>query len=62
MPEQGGVGPSFDGIGEGSASRTAAVERLGASSVRLDDQGHWWMVGDPASAAGAIAGFWDALD
>jgi pimeloyl-ACP methyl ester carboxylesterase len=37
------------------------VERVGASSARFEDQGHWWMVGDPVAAAAAIAAFWADL-
>jgi pimeloyl-ACP methyl ester carboxylesterase len=44
---------------EGAIARF--VERVGASSARLDGQGHWWMVGDPEASAAAIAEFWAAL-
>ena len=44
---------------EGAIARF--VERVGASSVRFEDQGHWWMVGGPVEAAAAIADFWAAL-
>ncbi len=44
---------------EGLAARLA--ERLGARHEILADQGHWWMLGDPAGAAAAISSFWSDL-
>lgn len=41
---------------------TRLAERLGAATHRFDAQGHWWMLGDPAAAASAIAEFWSTLD
>ena len=35
--------------------------RLGSETVRLEGQGHWWMVGDPAPAAEALTAFWSGL-
>jgi pimeloyl-ACP methyl ester carboxylesterase len=43
---------------EGATTRL--VERIGASTVRLEDQGHWWMTGDPETAAASINDFWAA--
>jgi pimeloyl-ACP methyl ester carboxylesterase len=33
------------------------AERWGASTVELEDLGHWWMVQDPARGAAALRGF-----
>ena len=44
---------------EGATARFIA--RVNGTGVRLEDQGHWWMVGDPVSAAAAIAAFWADL-
>lgn len=32
--------------------------RIGARVHRLEGQGHWWMLGDPAAAAGMLRSFW----
>ncbi|MGI9604197.1 MAG: alpha/beta fold hydrolase [Acidimicrobiales bacterium] len=37
------------------------ASKLGADRAQLADQGHWWMLGDPAGAAAAIEPFWGAL-
>lgn len=34
------------------------AESLGARSVVLDDQGHWWMLGDPEGSARLLMEFW----
>ena len=35
---------------------------LGGTVVRFADQGHWWMIGNPAAAASALVDFWSSLD
>jgi pimeloyl-ACP methyl ester carboxylesterase len=35
--------------------------RLGGELVTLPEQGHWWMLSDPAAAARAISAFWAGL-
>lgn len=37
------------------------AESLGAQTVTLDGQGHWWMLGDPAGTARTLTGFWRSL-
>ncbi|MEM7276129.1 MAG: alpha/beta hydrolase [Actinomycetota bacterium] len=32
--------------------------RLGAETLRLEGNGHWWMTEDPAAAASGLARFW----
>ena len=59
--------PSLMLIAEGDgyvfADLSEATGRdLGSEIVRFPDQGHWWMVGDPESAADALVGFWSGLD
>ncbi len=34
------------------------AERLGARCHVMEEQGHWWMLGDPAAAADAFRSFW----
>ncbi|HBH75339.1 MAG TPA: alpha/beta hydrolase [Acidimicrobiaceae bacterium] len=34
---------------------------LGGTVVRFADQGHWWMIGNPAAAASALVDFWSSL-
>ncbi|MDP2291443.1 MAG: alpha/beta hydrolase [Actinomycetota bacterium] len=34
------------------------ADRLGATRHVLEGQGHWWMLGDPAGGAAALAEFW----
>lgn len=34
---------------------------LGARSEHLNDQGHWWMLGDPAGTARLLVEFWASL-
>ena len=41
--------------------RHRAAARSGATVVRLDGLGHWWMVQDPARAAAVLTGFWSTL-
>jgi pimeloyl-ACP methyl ester carboxylesterase len=36
------------------------VQRIGAATLRLEDEGHWWMTGSPEAAATGIADFWAA--
>lgn len=36
------------------------ADRLGAVQLRLEGQGHWWMVSDPDNAAEQLASFWNA--
>jgi hypothetical protein len=42
-----------------------SVEKLAARTngqqVTLPDQGHWWMLGDPAGAAAVLTTFWASL-
>ncbi len=45
----------------GSDLVPAVVEALGTEHVRLEGQGHWWMISDPAPAAQALADFWGSL-
>ena len=35
---------------------------LGGTVVHFADQGHWWMIGNPAAAASALVDFWSSLD
>ncbi|MFN3257545.1 MAG: alpha/beta fold hydrolase [Ilumatobacter sp.] len=37
------------------------AQRLGADELRLDGQGHWWMVSDPLGAAAGLLDFWSRL-
>lgn len=37
------------------------AERLGVTELRLEGQGHWWMVSDPDGAADRLAAFWSSL-
>jgi pimeloyl-ACP methyl ester carboxylesterase len=37
---------------------TAVAESLGASTVRLEGQGHWWMFDGAAAAADVLAAHW----
>jgi pimeloyl-ACP methyl ester carboxylesterase len=39
-------------------SANALAERTGATTARLADGGHWWMLDDPKGAAAAINDFW----
>ncbi len=39
----------------------AVVERFGCTELVLEGQGHWWMIGDPASAAQGLVDFWSTL-
>jgi pimeloyl-ACP methyl ester carboxylesterase len=43
-------------LNEPSARR--AGERAGARIVKLDGQGHWWILQDPALAADTLETFW----
>jgi len=36
------------------------ADRLGATQIRLEGQGHWWMVSDPENAADQLVAFWTA--
>ena len=38
------------------------ADDLGVEELVLADQGHWWMVGDPAAAADGLVAFWSSLD
>jgi len=49
--------PSEDVFLDGDAARRSAT-RAGAGVVDLEGQGHWWMLGDPAGAAGLLEAFW----
>jgi pimeloyl-ACP methyl ester carboxylesterase len=40
--------------------RRRAAARAGARVVELDGLGHWWMVQDPARAAGVLDEFWSS--
>jgi pimeloyl-ACP methyl ester carboxylesterase len=40
--------------------RRRAAGRAGARVVELDGLGHWWMVQDPARAAGVLDEFWSS--
>ncbi|MGA9277956.1 alpha/beta fold hydrolase [Ilumatobacter sp.] len=40
---------------------TPVAERLGVPEIRLDGQGHWWMVSDPERAADRLIAFWSGL-
>lgn len=40
--------------------RRAAAAMAGARVEVLDGLGHWWMVEDPARAAGVLRGFWSS--
>ena len=42
-----------------TAAEVAA--RAGATTTRLEDLGHWWMLEDPAAAADALVTFWASL-
>ncbi|MBM9469265.1 alpha/beta hydrolase [Nakamurella sp. YIM 132084] len=42
-------------------ARTRTAERAGARTAVLEGLGHWWMVQDPARAAGTLATFWDGV-
>lgn len=44
-----------------AAAAARAAERAGARTVALDGLGHWWMLQDPARAAGILREFWAAL-
>lgn len=44
-----------------SALRRRAAGRAGARTVELDGLGHWWMLEDPARAAGMLIDFWNSL-
>ncbi|MFM8389764.1 MAG: alpha/beta fold hydrolase, partial [Actinomycetota bacterium] len=33
---------------------------LRASTIELDDRGHWWMIEDPATAARQLVNFWNS--
>jgi len=37
------------------------AERFGSTQIRLEGQGHWWMVSDPENAAEQLASFWNSL-
>ena len=37
------------------------AQRLGARVHDLPDQGHWWMLGDPAAGAAMLTAFWATL-
>lgn len=39
----------------------AAAARLGARTLTLSGNGHWWMVEDPTAAAQGLADFWLSL-
>ncbi|WP_040494151.1 alpha/beta fold hydrolase [Ilumatobacter nonamiensis] len=39
----------------------AVAERLGVPELRLEGQGHWWMVSDPDGAAEQLVSFWSSL-
>ena len=40
----------------------AVVERLGAEVLRLEGNGHWWMVEDPDTAADGLVAFWNRVE
>ncbi len=42
----------------GSDLAVQMIEPLGVDHLRLADNGHWWMVEDPATAADGLAAFW----
>jgi pimeloyl-ACP methyl ester carboxylesterase len=37
------------------------AERIGARTARLEGQGHWWMLGDPAGGARMLEEFWASV-
>lgn len=39
----------------------AVAESLGARCVVMADQGHWWMLGDPAGSARTLTEFWRSV-
>jgi pimeloyl-ACP methyl ester carboxylesterase len=36
--------------------------RAGATTTRIEGQGHWWMTSDPTASADALTAFWAGLD
>lgn len=40
---------------------TDVAGRLGAATVTLESQGHWWMVGDPGLAVDALVAHWASV-
>ena len=53
--------PTADPFTGGSDLAPVMAERLGAHPHRLDGQGHWWMLGDPAAGAAMLTEFWGSL-
>jgi len=45
----------------GAELAPAMAASVGAQIVELPDQGHWWMIEDPAPAADALVAFWSQL-
>ncbi len=39
----------------------AVADQLGARRHVMQDQGHWWMLGDPAGGAAALEAFWASV-
>jgi pimeloyl-ACP methyl ester carboxylesterase len=52
--------PTADPYDDAARSGEVAT-RLGARTERLNGLGHWWMLQDPAAAAGVLRRFWDSL-
>ena len=44
-----------------STSPARSPSPLGATIVTMEDQGHWWMLGDPAQGAAKLREFWSSL-
>jgi len=53
--------PTADPYDDPARSGEVAA-RLGARTQRLPGLGHWWMLQDPAAAAGALRAFWESVD
>ena len=45
----------------GSALGAEVATDLGVDQLVLQDNGHWWMIEDPETAAAGLAGFWAGL-
>jgi len=41
---------------------TDVARRLGAQTVTLNGEGHWWMVGDPGHVADALVAHWNSVE
>jgi pimeloyl-ACP methyl ester carboxylesterase len=53
--------PTADPFDDPARSGEVAA-RLGARTERLEGLGHWWMLQEPAAAAGVLGSFWGSLE